>query len=309
MIKRGRCALALKGFEGFFKAGEIARGARRFAASLVESGVSVFELCERVEDYIRRMGGEPAFPCNVCINDVAAHYTAKPGDTLEIPEGSVVKVDLGVQVDGYPVDTAVTVVLDDRLTFLKEAAEEALRRALKTIGPGVNVSEVGRVVLETAKSYGLKPIRNLSGHEVARYNLHAGLSIPNVPSYGGKFKPNRVYAVEPFMTTSEARGLVVEAGAPTIYRCISYKRVRDRYADMLLKKLWFKFRGLPFTERWFRRMGLKPEVVEAWETVKKLKMVRGYKVLKEASGGLVSQAEESILVTEDGCIELTGFLE
>ena len=54
----------------------------------------VIDVCEKTEGLIRAKGGKPAFPCNVSINEVAAHYTSPPGDTLRIPEGSTVKVDL-----------------------------------------------------------------------------------------------------------------------------------------------------------------------------------------------------------------------
>ncbi|MBS7648611.1 MAG: type II methionyl aminopeptidase [Thermoproteota archaeon] len=294
-------------FEPYFKAGEIARKARDFAASIIKSGVSVLDLCEKIEGFIKSQGGEPAFPCNICINEVAAHYTAEYMDSLKIPERSIVKVDLGVHIDGFIVDTAITVALDEKYVLLKEAAEEALRKALKSVKASVNVYDVGETVSKVASTYGLKPIRNLSGHEIARYNLHAGISIPNIPLQGGKFKLYGVYAVEPFITEHWANGTVTESSKPTIYRCLSYKKVRDVEADVLLKTLWSRFKGLPFAERWIPTMNLKFNVQNAWFKLKNSNFIKNYKPLVEISIGPVAQAEETILVVEDGSIALTGF--
>ncbi len=294
-------------FEPYFKAGEIAKKARAFAASIVKSGANVLDLCEKIEGFIKSQGGEPAFPCNICINDVAAHYTAVPMDPLKIPKQSIVKVDLGVHVDGYIVDTAITVALDEKYMLLKEAAEEALRKALKCIRASVSVYDIGEAVSRVADVYGLKTIKNLSGHEVARYNLHTGVSIPNVPLQGGKFKLYGVYAVEPFITERWADGTVIESGKPTIYRCLSYKKVGNTEANILLKTLWSKFRGLPFTERWIYAMNFEYNVQNAWSKLKNFNVIKNYRPLLEVSGGFVAQAEETVLVVEDGVIELTGF--
>lgn len=294
-------------FESYFKAGEIAGKARAFATSIIKSGVSVLDLCEKIEDFIKSQGGEPAFPCNICINEVAAHYTAEYMDSLRIPDQSIVKMDLGVHIDGFIVDTAITVVLDEKYMLLKEAAEEALRKALKNIRVSVNVHDIGETISKVASTYGLKPIRNLSGHEIARYNLHAGISIPNIPLQGGKFKLYGVYAIEPFITEHWANGTVIESSKPTIYRCLSYKKVRDVEADVLLKTLWSKFKGLPFAERWIHTMNLKCNVQNPWSKLKNSNFIKSYRPLLEISRGPVAQAEETILVVEDGVIELTGF--
>lgn len=294
-------------FEPYFKAGEIARRTRAFAVSIVKSGANVLDLCERIESFIKSQGGEPAFPCNICINEVAAHYTAVPMDPLKIPERSIVKVDLGVHVDGYIVDTAITVVLDEKYALLKEAAEEALRKALKCIKASVGVYDVGEAISRVAEVYGLKPIRNLSGHEVARYNLHAGVSIPNIPLQGGKFKLHGVYAVEPFITERWADGAVVESGKPTIYRCLSYKKIGNSDVGALLKTLWSRFKGLPFTERWIYALNFEYDVKNAWSKLKNSNIIKNYRPLIEVSGGFVAQAEETVLVVEDGVIKLTDF--
>lgn len=100
--------------EKFRLSGRILRETREEMKNHVKENMLVIDVCEKTEALIRAKGGKPAFPCNVSINEVTAHYTAPPEDTSRIPEGSTVKVDLGVQVDGYVTDTAFTACFNRR---------------------------------------------------------------------------------------------------------------------------------------------------------------------------------------------------
>jgi len=134
----------------------------------VKPGVKLEEVAEKVESYIRELGGQPAFPLNISINEVAAHRTPMIGDDEVIPEESVVKVDIGVHFNGYIADTAVTLVFNDKYNKLAEAAADALEKALLAVGPGVRFSKVGAVIETTIKKHGYKAIKNLSGHSLDR---------------------------------------------------------------------------------------------------------------------------------------------
>ena len=167
--------------KGYVKAGEIAKKVRSEAISSILKGErDVERLCERIERKIRELGAEPAFPLNVGINEVAAHYSPYPGDEISIPEDGVVKVDLGVKLGDYIVDTAATVDLSGKHEDLVECTREALRRAVERVMHGVKASDIGWEVEKTARSRGFKPIENLSGHLIKGGVLHAGKSIPNV---------------------------------------------------------------------------------------------------------------------------------
>jgi methionyl aminopeptidase len=170
--------------DSFKKSGEIVARLRKEIPGLVKYGKPAIQICDGLEQRIRDFGGKPAFPVNVGINDVAAHYTSPPGDTLTIPPASLVKVDFGVHIDGYVTDTSVTVCLDPRFEPLAQAADEALQNAIRAFKPGVRLSEIGRVVQTTITRFGLRPISNLTGHKIERYNIHAGKSVPNVSAMG-----------------------------------------------------------------------------------------------------------------------------
>lgn len=290
----------------YLEAGRIAARVREEAAQRVREGTKLLDLCEWVEARIRELGGQPAFPCNVSINDVAAHYSPLPGDPSAVPEGAVVKLDIGVHVDGYIADTAVTVTLNDKLTSLLEAAREALDRAIEVFRPGTPFTRIGAVVEETIKRYGYQPIRNLSGHSLARYTIHAGEIIPNV---GDRLVRGKVgcgaYAIEPFATTGE--GIVIEREPITIY-AYTGKRVRARLSQdekRVLATIAARFRTLPFSPRWLTDTLSFERLTHALARLARRGLLIAYPVLVERSGGVVAQFEHTILVNGDEILVTT----
>jgi len=289
----------------YLKAGRIASEVRREVKSLVREDASILQVCERVESSIRRRGGEPAFPCNVCVNDVAAHYSPPPKDTSTIPKEAVVKVDIGVHVEGYIADTATTVSLNPQYESMVYTVNEALEQAIRTIQPQVKINEVGRIVQKTIERYGFKPIRNLSGHQMSRYVLHTGKSIPNVPSLGlQSINEGEVYAVEPFLTLASGGGEVKSAKDAYIYRFQKERRLVDPEAVELLASIRSSYRSLPFSLRWIK--GIEGEnIPETFNELIARRCVSSYPVLIEVAGGIVAQAEHTVIVTRGGCIVTT----
>lgn len=160
--------------EKFTKSGRILAQVREFVKRLPIQNKPLLEICEQVEGKIREFGVSPAFPCNVGVNEVAAHYTSPWNDSRLVPENSLVKIDFGVELDGYITDTAVTIALNPAYDSMIVAAETALQEALSAIAPGRKLSDIGSVVERCVKRYGFKPIRNLTGHKIDRYAIHAG---------------------------------------------------------------------------------------------------------------------------------------
>jgi len=293
------------GLDALRRAGRIARKAREKALSIVREGVSLIEICSLLEGLILDEGAKPAFPCNICINDVAAHYTPTIGDTSIIPPRSLVKVDIGVCVEGYIADTAITISFDSYLQPMVEAVNSALLEAVKTVKPGVQTSTIGGLIQRVITSRGFKPIRNLTGHEIARYNLHAGLSIPNIQTARSeKLQLNHVYAIEPFATTSDGGGEVVSSKITTIYRLNveKFKLKKLEEEEKLLELIYERFNTLPYTPRWipdFERFS------RIHERIAKMGKIYSYPVLVERKGKPVAQAEHTIIVTEKGCEVIT----
>lgn len=293
--------------EAYMKAGKIAAESREQARSLVKEGRPLLEICSKVEEMIREKGGKPAFPCNVCVNEVAAHYSSPIGDVRTVPPQALVKVDLGVHVDGYIADTATTVSLDPALDAMVHGVEEALNRAIEAVRPGVRTGDVGGAIEKAVEGYGFRPVSNLSGHQMARFVLHTGKSIPNVRSVSfEKISEGDVYAVEPFLTTRRAKGRIrSEEGEVYIHRFHRERRLKSVEARKLLTTIRSEFRSLPFSMRWLTDVLPPRDLNESFQELIEQKCVVGYPILVEETDQLVAQAEHTLMVTKDGCVVTT----
>jgi len=287
------------------KSGQIAKKAADLALRLVKPGVSISQIATTIEKYIRELGGEPAFPVNIGINNVAAHYTPVYNDTLTIPEQGVVKVDLGVHVEGYIADTAVSVPLSPVFEGLVEAPRRALEKVLEILHPGIRASEIGRVVETTIKSYGFNPIKNLSGHGIDKYTIHSGVVIPN---YSDIFARHRlvsgVYAIEPFATNGV--GLVEELHFATIYALKRIKTALREDAGRFYNRVYGERLTLPFTLRWYVTSSDEYNTyLKIIEYLAEKKALVKYPVLVEKTNGYVSQFEHTIIITGKDVIVTT----
>jgi methionyl aminopeptidase len=286
--------------------GRILRETREEIKEFVRENMPIIEICERAENLIRKKGGKPAFPCNVSINEIAAHYTSPPNDIKRVPERAIVKVDIGAHVDGYVTDTAITVCFDPEYDSLVETAERALEKAVESICAGMTTSKLGTIIESTIKSRGFKPISNLTGHSVGRYLVHAGTSLPNVSQiFSSKIKVGVAYAIEPFVTVSNAVGKVEDEAESTIFRFVKSRPQKNPYTKTLSKYIEENFRTLPFAERWLQGVVPAEHYMEAFREILKSKAIMDYPIFVEASRKPVAQAEHTVLIVEGGRVVLT----
>ncbi len=287
--------------QDYVAAGKIAAAVRENARKKYHVGSTLLEICESIEKEIEQKGGKCAFPVNTSLNEIAAHYTAEPNDDKVVKETDLLKIDLGVQINGYIADTAVTVCYEPKYDYLVQAAEAALREAISIIRVGTKSSDVGKVIENTVKQMGGTPIANLSGHSLEQYTIHAGKSVPNIWSIGSfSFQSTEAYACEPFVTTQEGLGFVREGKTRNIFSLATRKRTKDDNANKLIDYIWQKFNMLPFALRW-----LMPDWDE--KTARKLldvlvqnKIARSYPILVEANNQRVAQAEHTFIPQENG---------
>jgi methionyl aminopeptidase len=294
-------------FDNYVKAGKIASQVREYARTQDHTGRSLSEICNDIEQEIFKKGGEPAFPVNVSLNDIAAHYTAIPNDPIIVKNTDVLKIDVGVHIDGYIADTAVTVSYDTKYQNLIDIAERALDEAIGISRSNTRVSEIGRIIEKTITKYGCKPIQNLSGHSLERYTIHAGKSIPNIWTIGHSFNlsVNNVYAIEPFVTTNDGQGVVYEGKIKNIFGIGSRKRTKEQKTDDFLEYLWNKFKTLPFALRWIVNEYEEKEALHLLEILVKKKNVHAYPILVEGANRIVVQAEHTIIPQESNTLTIT----
>ncbi len=271
--------------ERYLQAGEIASRVRKEAEARVKEDTPLLEIAEYVENRIENLGGKPAFPCNISLNEIASHYTPE-NNILSFKKGDVVKIDIGVHIDGYIADTATTVEIgSSNHAKLILACENALENAIATIRDGVQTRAVGKIIEETIKRNGFNPVRDLTGHSLERYKLHAGITIPNCKSFfSSTIKKDMVFAVEPFATYGKGN---IRYGRAHIFSIGS--RVKSKQAQKIRKR----FYSLPFAKRWL------PEI-----DTRDLKL-RQYFELIEAGDQIVAQFEHTVIVADNSCEVIT----
>jgi methionyl aminopeptidase len=287
--------------QDYISAGKIAAEVRENARKKYHVGSTLLEICESIEKEIEQKGGKCAFPVNASLNEIAAHYTAEPNDSIVVKETDLLKIDLGVQINGYIADTAVTVCYDPNYDYLVQAAEAALREAISIIRVGTKSSDVGKIIENTAKQMGGIPIANLSGHSLEQYTIHAGKSVPNIWSIGSfSFQSTEAYACEPFVTTQDGLGFVREGKTRNIFSLVTRKRAKDDDANKLIDYIWQKFNMLPFALRWFIPEWDEKTVRRLLDKLIQNKIVRSYPILVEANNQRVAQAEHTFIPQENG---------
>jgi len=289
------------------KAGEIAKEVLEEGLKKIKPGVKLLEVAEFVEARIIEKGGKPAFPCNISVNEIAAHYSPTAWDEGTFEKGDLVKLDIGVHVNGYIADVAKSIDLGNKRENKKliEASEEALKNAIDMIKPGVKTSEIGETIEETIKGFGFVPVSNLTGHQLQRWRLHGGMFIPNVKIRGGEeIKEGDVIAIEPFATNGFGR--VVDQSEAIIFRYLQDRPLRMKEARVILQYAKENFNTLPFAERWVANLVPRFKLSQALRQLIYSKAIHAYHILREKNKGIVSQAEHTVIVTKEGCEVTTG---
>jgi methionyl aminopeptidase len=284
------------------KAGKIAQELRRYARSIVIKGKSLFEIATLIDDKIHHLGAKPAFPVNLSINEIAAHYTPSYGD--ESVAHGLIKIDIGISVDGYIADTAFSVDLENDETNKKliEAAEDAVSVSVKEFGIGKKLTEIGGKISEAIEKKGFTSIANLSGHSIERFVVHAGWTVPNYDSGQTDTLEEGLYATEPFATNGNGR--VRDGKGSGIFRVDGEGNVRDRFAREVLNWIVDEYKTLPFASRWVhKKFGVRGSL--AMKQLEAAGLLYQYPQLIEVSGGKVAQAEHTVLLLEDGTKYIT----
>lgn len=281
--------------ESYEKARSVSDSVILFAKSLLKEDARIFDVAEKIEKKIFDFGETPAFPVNISINENAAHYSPDINDTITLKESDLVKVDIGVHVNGYIWDRAFTVCIGKESHPLIESSEKALQEAIKLIKPGTKIFEISDVVESTIAEFGFNPIRNLCGHGLEQYVQHASPTIPNGKNtIKEEIEEGQVVAMEVFSTNGI--GLVKESSPVLIYKFLQDKPVRLFEARKILEKSKKEFGNLPFAKRWLTSIVTGVKLDLALKQLVEIGALTEYPILKEEANGLVAQTEETVIV-------------
>jgi methionyl aminopeptidase len=285
--------------DNYTEAGTLASAILKKGRGMVTVGASLLDVVEGIEQMVVDEGAGLAFPLNVSFNEAAAHDTASTGDERIFAAGDLIKLDLGVHLDGYIADTAITVDLGDHADLVS-ASEQALAEAIRAVRPGVTTGELGGIIQQTIEAKGFKPIANLTGHGLGQFQIHTQPSIPNIRLIGGTpLVEGMVIAIEPFATTGSGR--VSDERRIEILQQIGNHPVRMPAARRVLEDISDR-NGMPFARRWITDS--KREL--ALNALIRAGVCYGYPVLHDQPGSMVSQHEHTLIVTEEGSFVTTA---
>ncbi|MGV9170935.1 MAG: type II methionyl aminopeptidase [Promethearchaeia archaeon] len=291
--------------ENYLKAGEAVAAAKRVARKIVKPGITFLEIADKCEKKIYDLDCELSFPINISLNEIAAHYSPTIDDTTIVPERGLLKIDIGSHYKGYIDDSAITINIDNdpSLQNYIDAANEGLEAAIELFRPGKKLYELGEAIGSKIIMKGLRPITNLGGHELKRYNLHAGPFIPNYKEtrHNQVLKPGDAYACEPFSTSGV--GKVINGKEAYIYRFAKKKKKNMSYQHLsYMNKIEKATKQLPFSPRMLLNKEIIPKkkINRIINIFLQKRILEKYNVLIERTGAPVAQQEHTIILDEDG---------
>ena len=300
------------------EAAEVHRQVRSYMKPFMKPGILLTDMCERLENASRALIGAVdgdlsrgiAFPTGCSLNNVAAHYTPNKGDKTVLGYDDVMKIDFGTQINGRIIDSAFTVHFNPKFDPVVDAAREATNTGIKTAGIDVRLCDVGAAIQEVMESYEIEldgktrpitPVRNLRGHSIAPYQIHAGKSVPIVA--GGeqtKMEEGEVFAIETFSSTG--KGFVMED-----MECSHYMKnfdaphvpIRSAKARSLLSVIDRNFGTLAFAKRFLDRLG-EQKYQMALKQLCDVGVVEPYPPLCDAKNSYTAQFEHTLVLKPTG---------
>ena len=288
--------------DNYRKAGEIAQKIRKYVKEIVKPETLLVEIAQKIHKKIEELGAEPAFPVNLSINDIAAHYHPTLDD--ETKASGLLKIDIGIHINGFIADTALTIDLtsDNQHKKLIEASEQALKNTLNLLKNNPTLNQIGETIQNTIEEKGFSPIINLSGHSLDQHQIHAGITIPNYANNNPNTLETGAYAIEPFATTGD--GKIYEGPPGNIYAITNPKTPRSPTARKILEYTFEKYKTLPFSLREIQekfgplsRLGIKE--------LEQMDIIHSYPQLIEKSHKPVSQAEHTFIKKKNSEIVVT----
>lgn len=291
--------------DSYKKAGQIGKQVKEYARNLIKKDMLLKDIAEQIEAKILELGGELAFPVNLSIDDVAAHYTPTLRD--ETKASGLIKVDIGVHINGFIADMAFSLDLtpEKKYTKLIESTELALKAALEEVKKNkdkTRLNEIGKAIQTQIEKLGFTPIVNLSGHGLDEFDIHSNLTIPNYDNKSDKELGEGAFAIEPFATLSTGTGNIYEGAGSNIYHITGSGQVRDNFAREVLNWLVENKQSLPFSQRELEKL-FGTKALMAISNLKRAGAINEFAQLVEKAHQPVSQAETSLLVY-DGKVEI-----
>lgn len=309
-------------------AASIADDALKHVMSLCVVDAKIVDLCNAGDEFINTAvakvyNAKPkvekgvAFPTCVSVNNVVGHFCPLTGDESKIVAGDLIKIDLGVHIDGYIAVVANTVLLGasglettitGRQADVMAAAYTAGEAAIRLLKEGKKNSDISNAIGLAAAEFKCSPVQGVLSHQMTRFVIDGEKVILNKPDHENKvdeheFAPLEVYALDLVMSTSEGKAKESEQ------RTTIYKRTPDSSYQLKMKASRTIFSQIkadhptfPFTLRALDEKKARFGIVELLNH----ELVIPYPVLIESEGEFIAHIKFTCLILPHGTVRITG---
>lgn len=311
--------------ESYRKAGLIHKLIRTKLRQKVKPGVSFLDLANDastlVNMYVKPTdNGGFAFPLGISVNEICAHDSAMVTDNRVLKQNDIVKIDLGIHINGYIVDSAWTMIVDGSDEFvniyqpLLDATIDSTYTGISMAGPDAIITEISSEIQEVIESYELgdgRPISSiwgLGGHNILPYKVHGGkliLCIPHVSQSGQRMVEDEIYAIETFASTGNGKltqGQLCNCNHFMMNDSENFQNKIETSKNPVVSWAAKKNNNLPFTQLWCT------EIKNSRENLDKgirEKIIVPYPPLTDNTGTFTSQLEHTIHIKSNAVEILT----
>lgn len=303
--------------EDLRQAAETHRQVRKFALDRIRPGMAMTDICDTIENGTRalldanNMGLKAgiAFPTGCSLNFCAAHWTPNGGDKTILQASDICKIDFGTQVNGRIIDSAFTLTFDPKFDVLKAAVKDATNTGIRAAGIDARLGEIGELIQEAMESYEttidgrtlpVRCLRNLNGHSIGPYRIHAGKTVPIVKSDDQtRMEEGELYAIETFGSTG--RGYVREDLETSHYMlnpdvpASALTALRSSASKRLYSVIKENFGTLAFCRRYLDRLG-ESKYLLSLKTLVEAGIIDPYPPLCDVRGSYTAQYEHTLIL-------------
>lgn len=295
------------------KSAECHKQVRKYAQTILRPGVKLIDFCKKLETVLRFVTNAnesdcgQAFPTGCSLNQVAAHYTPNTGDNTVLDYNDVCKIDFGTHFNGYLIDSAFTVAFNPIFDNLLLASKEATIQGVKVAGIDARLGEIGASIQEViesfeveinGKTHKIKPVRNLMGHTMGQYKIHAGKCVPLTKSDDNtKMEEGELYAIETFASTGKGYIRNMKECSHYMKDPLAFDNVKIKQEGprSLFKYINKQFATLAFCPRWLEEGGFS-NYAQSLKILCDSELVIPYPPLTDIEGSYVSQFEHSLML-------------
>ena len=294
------------------KGAECHRQVRKYAQRFIKPGMKMIDICIELEKMLKFITNAhgidcgQSFPTGCSLNDVAAHYTPNSGDETVLLADDVCKLDFGTHINGFVIDCAFTIAFNPIYDNLLMASRDGTNAGIKMAGIDARLGEIGEAIQEAIESYEIelkgkthkiKAIKNLCGHTVGQYKVHAGKSVPCVKRDDNtKMEEGEMYAIETFASTG--KGSVFDNGQCSHYMLEEYAnadKLRSDKAKALFNHIHNNYSTLAWCRRWLDEGGFQNHSLALRQLIDN-GIATPYPPLCDVEGSYVTQFEHTLFL-------------